>query len=409
MLAGYASILAASAACIGIVQAGAGALAAGRFAARIAPPPGSRPPVTVLKPLHGPEPLLEEALATFCKQDYPTFQLVFGVSQPDDPAVAVVASLRKRFPFADIELVVCDAQHGFNRKVSNLINMLGSARHDVLVIADSDLHVAPDYLSRVTAELAVPGTGLVTTLSVGLPATDRLPEWLAATQITYGFLPGVLLARALGRQDCLGVTMALRRTTLDQAGGLEALASHVADDAMLGALVRSQGLSVGLAGTLPATTVAESTLAAGFEHELRWARTIRAQAPAGYAASVLQYPIVWALAAWAFSAFAPHMLGLAGAAWAARALAARHIDRVLRPMGLANIRRRSLRSQSLLFPLRELMSAAVMLASYRTRRVRWRGHVMVASRTPTPRSSPRVTPEVQPHDVGNPAAPVRSR
>ena len=380
MLARYASVLAAAASVFGMIQAWAGVLAVARFAKRPPREPGTRPPVTVLKPLHGAEPLLDEALATFCAQDYPAFQLVFGVSHANDPAVAAVASLRRRFPEADIDLVVCDAQHGLNRKVSNVINMLGAARHDLLVIADSDLHVAPDYLGRVTAELGVPGTGLVTTLSLGLPATARLPERLAASQISYGFLPGVLLARALGREDCLGVTMALHRDTLARAGGLQALADHVADDAVLGNLVRARGLSVGVAATLPATTVAESTLAAGFEHELRWARTIRAQAPAGYAASALQYPIVWGLAARVLSGFAPLMLLLPLAAWAARALAGRRIDHVLRPMVRGCPHGRALRSPVFLLPFRELVSVAVMLASYRTRQVRWRGHVMVASR-----------------------------
>ena len=407
LLAGYASDLAAAAAGLGIVQCFAGAFAAGRFASRppspdLPPPalpfpdlpftdqsrPGqsvsgqSLPPVTVLKPLHGDEPLLEQALASFCAQDYPAFQLVFGVSQPQDPAVAVVARLRKRFPAAAIDLVVCEAQHGCNRKVSNLVNMLGSARHELLVIADSDLHAAPDYLRRVVAALDRPGTGLVTTLSVGLPAAERLPERLAAAQITYGFLPGVLLARALGRQDCLGVTMALRRETLARVGGFAALADQLADDATLGGLVRAQGLAVRLARTLPATTVAESTMLAGFEHELRWARTIRAQAPAGYAASVLQYPIVLAAAACLLSGFAPWTFVVLAAAWATRGLAALAIDRAMRPMVAGSAHARALRAPWLLLPLREAMSAAVMLASYRTRRVTWRGHTLYASRAP---------------------------
>ncbi len=381
-LAASASSVAMAASVLGIVQAGAGMMAVRQFALRGPARPAPRPAVTLLKPLHGDEPLLEDALATFCAQDYPVFQIVFGVAHASDPATAVVARLRRRFPGIDIDLVVSDVQHGGNRKVSNLINMFAAARHDVLVIADSDLHVETDYLDRVMQELAVPGTGLVTTLSIGLPAARRLPEALAASQITYGFLPGVLLGRALGRQDCLGVTMALRRSTLEQAGGLQALADHVADDAMLGRQVRAQGLSVRLARTLPATTVADRTLADAFHHELRWARTIRAQAPAGYAASAVQFPVVWAALAVILSGFSVPALLLAAASWAARALAARHLDLSLRPM--ARSYRGALRAPLLLLPVRELMSALVMLASYRTRRVMWRGHTMVARRLPTP-------------------------
>ena len=375
-----ASFVAAAAAGLGIVQAVAGGQLVRRFARRPAGTLERYPPVTVLKPLHGDEPLLMDALMTFCRQDYPHVQLVFGVSHPHDPAVAMVGALRRQFPLVDMDLVVCDRQHGSNRKVSNLINMSAAARHDVLVIADSDLHVAPDYLRCVVAALAAPGVGLVTTLSVGLPATKRLPERLAAAQITYAFLPGVLLARGLGRQDCLGVTMAIRRDTLARVGGLAALADHLADDARLGGLVRAQGLTVGLAATLPATTVAEATLAAGFEHELRWARTIRAQAPVGYAASVLQFPIVLAGVACILAGFAQWAELLVMLAWTTRAATALGMDRSLRPMVGGCQQGRALRAPVLLLPLREAMAAAVMAASYRTRRVVWRGHTMYASR-----------------------------
>ena len=366
----------------GMLQAWAGVALVSRFAARPAPPRGSGSPVTVLKPLHGDEPLLEDALASFCVQDHPAYQLVFGVSHRNDPAIDVVNRLRRRFPAVDMVLVVNDALHGSNRKVSNLINMIGSARHDCLVIADSDVHASPDYLNNVVAELERPGTGLVTTLSLGLPVSNRLPDRLAASQITYGFLPGVLLARALGRQDCLGITMAIRRSTLDRVGGLHALADHLADDAVLGGLVRAQGLSVSLAGTLPATTVAEGTLRAGFEHELRWARTIRTQAPVGYAASVLQFPVAWAAVAAILSGLAPPMLAVLAVAWAMRALASWQIDRILLPIVGGASHRRALRAPFLLLPLRDAMSIAIMLASYRTRQVTWRGHTMIASRTP---------------------------
>ena len=398
---GYASTFVTAAVCLGMAQSLAGAFAVRRFASQPVRAASNLPPVTVLKPLHGSEPLLEAALTTFCLQDYPAFQLVFGVAQAHDPAVAVVARLQQRFPQIDMELVVCSALHGSNRKVSNLINMVGAARYEVLVIADSDLHVAPDYLARVVTALADPGTGLVTTLSVGLPATSRLPERLAASQITYGFLPGVLLARAMGRQDCLGVTMAIRRETLNRVGGLRALADHLADDAVLGGLVRDQGLAVRLAATLPATTVAESTLSAGLEHELRWARTIRAQVPAGYAASVLQYPIAMAVIACVLTGFAQSAVLLVALAWVIRAGVARQIDRSLRPMAAGCAHQSALQAPLLLFPLRELMSAAVMVASYRTRRVTWRGHTLYASKVPTGKrplvaSQPAVVPVVQP-------------
>jgi ceramide glucosyltransferase len=360
---------------IGVAQAIAGWLCVRRFARRIEPPRGTRPPITVLKPLHGDEPMLEEALATLCAHDYPIYQVVCGVQNPDDPAISVVRRLQTRFPDCDIALVIDPTDHGPNRKIGNLINMFPMAKHDVLAIADSDLHVRPDYLSDLAATLAQPGCGLVTTLYTGLPASGRLPALLGASQITHGFLPGAVLARAMGRQDCLGATMCLRRETLMRIGGLPALVDHLADDNVLGQLVRSLGLDVRLAATVVATTVPEATWGALFRHELRWARTIRALVPGAFAASVLQYPIFWALIAVAASAGAPWAIGLFVLAWLGRAFAATGIDRAL--AGKAEML--AFPGSVGFLPLRELLSVSVLLASYAGKRVDWRGHTMHAA------------------------------
>jgi ceramide glucosyltransferase len=400
----YLALAAALPASAGIAQTIAGAWLTRRFAARAvsrrgearsaaAPldgsscdPNGSRESVptgvTVLKPLYGDEALLEAALASTCAQDYPAFQVVFGVQRTDDPALDVVERVRRRFPAAEIAVVVDPRRHGTNPKIGNLINMLPAAKHDLLVIADSDLHVAPDWLASVVAALEMPGTGLACTLYAGLPATGALTERLAAMQITHTFLPGAVLARALGRQDCLGATMALRRDTLARIGGLEALQDHLADDNVLGRRVRALGLAVALAGSVPATTVPEATLRTLWRHELRWARTIRTLVPGQFAASVLQYPIVWAMLAiilsggglsgrgfWTWSLFET--------AWLTRALAARVIDRALRPL-LGDL---AIRAPLWLLPARELLSIAVMLASYAGLTVSWRGHTLDADRS----------------------------
>ncbi len=370
------------AAAFGIVQAVAGAAVVRRFANRAITVAPRRSPVTVLKPLHGDEPLLRQALASFCTQDYPQFQIVFGVAHAADPALAIVEELRGEFPKTAMTVVIDPAQHGCNRKISNLINMLPAAQHDLLVIADSDLHVAPDYLDRVVAELAQPSAGLVTTLCIGWAAARRLPELLGASQITYNFLPGALMARALGRQDCLGITMALRRQTLERVGGLRALVNHVADDAALGRLICAQGLDVRLATTLPATTVADPTFAAGFQHELRWARTIRSLAPVGFAASALQYPMAWGAASVLLSGVSGWSLVLCAVVWAVRNTMAKVIDRSLLPMTIQGGYQRALGLPPWMLPLRETMSVAVMAASYRSRRVVWRGHAMEVGAAP---------------------------
>ena len=128
-------------------------------------------PVTVLKPLHGDEPLLEEALTSVCRQVYPPLQVVFGVNDAADTALPVVRRLQARFPGCDIAVVVEPTGHGANRKVGNLINMLPAAKHDVLVIADADMHVAPDWLHRLVVALDEPGVGLVTTVYTGVPVS----------------------------------------------------------------------------------------------------------------------------------------------------------------------------------------------------------------------------------------------
>jgi ceramide glucosyltransferase len=368
-------------ACAGIGQAVFGLIAVRRFMRRVSAGSGAAvatamaegPPITVLKPLHGDEPMLEAALASVLCQDYHRFQVVFGVQDPADPALAVVARLQARFPGADIAVVVDSAQHGINRKIGNLINMLPAARHDVLVIADSDVHVSPDYLARIADELARPGIGLATTVYAGLAANTSLPAILGATMITYGFLPGALMARILGRQDCLGATMALRRETLDAIGGLPALVDHIADDHVLGKLVQHLGLGVGVAATFTTTTVPETAMPDLFQHELRWSRTILALVPREYVLSFIQYPLFWAGLAIGFSCGSDWAVALFVAAWVARAACARGIDRVI-PAGAAGP------APIWLLPLRDIMSMVIALVSYAGDRVEWRGRVMHTKR-----------------------------
>jgi ceramide glucosyltransferase len=376
-LAAIALLLAA----IGLAQGAAGLWALGRFRARVpALAPRTLPGVTVLKPLYGDEALLEVALASNFRQSYPEFQLVFGVKSPDDAALAVVERLCARFPSVDVAVVICPDEHGANRKIGNLINMLPAAKHDVLVIADSDVHVAPTYLARLVASLALPQVGLVTTLYTGLAASRTIVARLGATAISHGFLPGALMARELGRQDCLGATMALRVDTLGKIGGLRALVEHLADDYMLGRLVEAHGLRVHLADVVVATTVPEARFGQLFRHELRWARTIRAIEPLGFAASAVQYPLAWALLAIVLSGAAEWaVLGFA-VAWLGRAAFARGLDARL---GLA---KSALATPAPLWllPLRDLMSILIMLASVGSDRVVWRGNEMHADHADLP-------------------------
>jgi len=376
---------------VGACQVLAGWFFVTRFAREVDSPGEDTAPISILKPLHRQEPLLEEALTTLCEQEYPPgFQIVFGVHEPNDTAVPVVRALQARFPDRDIKLVIDARQYGQNPKVDNLINMLPSAKHDILVIADSDVHARPDYLARLAAGLGKPRVGLVTTLYTGLPAFRTLASLLGTTQITHIFLPGALLGRALGRRDSLGATMCLRRDTLNRIGGFAALKDHLADDQVLGRLVLAEGLDVALADTIVATTVPECTADALWRHELRWARTIRTLEPAAFAAGVLQYPLFLATLTVFASGFALWSWTLFFVVWAIRALGVTGIDHALDRMlgGLA------FRCPVWLLPLRDLLSAAEWIVSFAGRRVDWRGQTLTAdtpSRHPLPATQSSLT------------------
>jgi ceramide glucosyltransferase len=332
------------------------------FAARIPGQPAESLPASVLKPLCGEDPELYANLASFCRQDYPSWQIVFGVQDPSDPAIAVVRRVIAEFPDADLKLVVENGRGSGNLKVANLQNMLPAARHELIVIADSDMRVSPGYLAAVTAPLHDPAIGLVTCLYRGVPAGGVWSR-LAALHINHGFLPQVLVAERLGPSGgCFGATIALRRDTLAAIGGFAAIADTLADDHALGAAVRRLGREVVLSPYIVDDIIAEPSLGALFRHELRWARTIRAIAPAGFLGSVLTQPMVLALAAVALGGqpvAAPTMLL---AALACRGVMVRMVDRALAlpPTPLW------------LLPGRDLLSFAVFIASFFTRTVAWR-------------------------------------
>ncbi|WP_297904935.1 bacteriohopanetetrol glucosamine biosynthesis glycosyltransferase HpnI [Metallibacterium sp.] len=280
---------------IGLTAAAAGYACAALFAAlksarSMAPLPGIRgldllQPVSIFKPLHGAEPRLYENLRGFCLQTHADYQLIFGVREPDDPAIAVVRRLQMEFPRLDMTLVIDARVYGANLKVSNLMNMLPHARHDWLVLADSDISVPADYLARVSAPLADPGVGVVTCLYHGI-ARHGLWSHIGRLFIDDWFAPSVRLAHAFGStRFAFGSTIALRRDTLLAIGGFETLRDVLADDFWLGELTRKKQLRTVLSDLVVGTEVGETRLSSLWMHELRWLRTIRAIAPLGFAMS----------------------------------------------------------------------------------------------------------------------------
>jgi ceramide glucosyltransferase len=352
--------LAALAGCLYLVAA---AVLVARFRRPPAPVPSELPPVSVLKPLAGAEPGLEEALITACEQDFPRHQVVFGVREAADPAAAVARRIIAARPEAELDLVVDGSVRGTNLKVSNLENMARAARHPVLVIADSDISVGRTWLREVTAPLEDPAIGLVTCLYRGRPAPGLWAE-LGAMFVNVGFLPSAVLGeRIRPGHACFGATMALRRDVLEAVGGLAPLRDQLADDYALGDAVRRSGRRIVVSPHLVDTAVTEPSLKALWRHELRWSRTIRLLAPLGYAGSVVTHPVALAFLAAAFAGFAWPFLALLAAAFAVRVGTVRWIERSL---GLPP-------APAWLLPARDFLSFAVFVASFCGRKIAWRG------------------------------------
>jgi ceramide glucosyltransferase len=251
-----------------------------------------RLPVTVLKPLCGTEPGLDRSLRSFCEQQYAGgVQLVFGIQQAADPALGVLEGLKRDYPGLDIAVVVDTTRHGTSAKVSNLINMMRAARHDWLVLADSDVRVPPGYLAAVAAPLADPAVGIVTCPYHGVPRPG-LWSLLGTLFVNDWFIPSVRVAALFGsRAFAFGATIALRRDALDAIGGFGAIADQLADDYRLGQLTRRRGQRTVLSHVVVDTSVDERTLRNLVQHGLRWLRTIRVVRPGGYALSAVTFSL----------------------------------------------------------------------------------------------------------------------
>jgi ceramide glucosyltransferase len=347
----------------GVVYGLIASIAVRRFAALPRPRSGLRPPVTILKPLLGAESDLYDNLRSFCRQTYPELQIVCGVADAGDSAVAVVRRLQAELPQTDIALVIDGRVHGANGKVGNLINMMAAARHDLLVVADSDMRVEPDYLDVVVADLMASAGGLVTCLYVGNPVESNWAR-LGALHINHGFLPSVLVGRLFGVDPgCFGATMALERTTLTLLGGFERFRDVLADDHAMGAAVRALGRRVVLSSRPIVTSVGETDFKSLIQHELRWARTIRSIAPLGFAGSAVTHPVALALLAVAVAGFTSVSVPILAVALAARFLVSWDVDRIF---GLAAQPR-------WLVPVRDVLSLGILVASFCGARVAWRG------------------------------------
>ena len=341
----------------------AGALI-GRFFARTPSEPTSFPPVTIVKPLHGAEWTLLSNLSSFCQQDYPgPLQFLFGVHDSEDPALQTVEQLRLLHPDAHITVVADARLYGPNRKMSNILNMLPEAQHDVLVFADSDVSVGPSYLRNVIGELQKPGVGLVTCVYRGQPDPGFWPR-LSAKATNYQFLPSVVTGLAFGMaRPCFGQTIAMRRDTLEKIGGFAQFVHHLAEDHAIGEAVRMIGEKVVIPPFTVSHACVETSATKLIAHELRWSRTIRIIDPIGHLGSALIHPLAFAWLTVAFSGGAAWAWPLAAVALLARLALKVQSDRALRQA----------HRDLWLLPFWDIVSFLIFVASFFSTRVIWRG------------------------------------
>jgi ceramide glucosyltransferase len=321
------------------------------------------PTITVLKPIAGLEPNLHENLASFCAQDYDErYEVVLCLHSRDDPALAVAERIAKEFP-SRTAIAIGETASMLNPKIANLAKPQVELRGDVVVIADSDVRVGRDYLRALAAPFASARVGAATCLYSATPSAGVVAR-LGALYIEDGFAPSVLVALALGRlRFCLGATMAVRRSVLDEIGGLAALGGRLADDHRLGELVAGTGRQVALSRYVVSTGVSEATLSALWLHELRWARTNLAQAPVGYAFSFVTFALPFALIYLAVSrnlAWGVPLLAVVATLRVAVHYLARTALQVRRPDDLR------------LVVVRDFLSLAVWIVSLFGRSVLWR-------------------------------------
>jgi ceramide glucosyltransferase len=334
---------------------------------RKAPLGNFTPPVSILKPLCGLDPNGYNSLRSHCIQDYPSYEIVFGVAAPDDPAVGAVEQLMAEFPQLSIRLVICSNVFGMNFKISNLVQMLPEARYEYLLINDSDIGVPRDYLRKVLGPLQDPVIGIVTCLYRGV-ASQSIGSRLEMMGIESDFIPGILFAKQLekGIHFAMGSTIAFHRDVLERIGGLASIADYLADDYELGHRVAEAGYEIALADCVVDHYLPRYSWGDFFQHQLRWARTVRSCRPEGYAGLVVTFAFPWSLLSFAASPSIP------GVALLLIALVLRSMTAV--GSGYFVLGDRRVFRNLWLIPVRDFVSLAIWILSYTGSHIVWRGN-----------------------------------
>ncbi|MGB7349901.1 MAG: bacteriohopanetetrol glucosamine biosynthesis glycosyltransferase HpnI, partial [Candidatus Acidiferrales bacterium] len=324
------------------------------------------PPVSVLKPVRGLDREAYENYASFCRQEYPEFEIIFGVTEGTDPAVPVIEKLIRDFPHCKIRLLIGAEPLGTGDKVNKLCRMVREAQYEIQIISDSDIRVAPGYLYAVASPFADPKVGAVTCLYRGITDGSLVSE-MEALGNTSDFDAGVLSAWLLGGVDfTLGATMATTKTRLAEIGGFEALVDHFSDDYELGHRIAALGYLVEVTAFPVFTVFPTQTLAQCFRHQVRWTLTMKHSQPWGHFSLIFTHGLPWTILAvaiapsWPIAAFyvAGYVVLRGLMAWT---------------VGVWGVQDPILRRKMYLVPLRDAFAFTVWLTSFFKRRIEWRG------------------------------------
>lgn len=330
--------------------------------------PDFHPPITILKPICELDSDAYENLASFCQQDYPEYQIIFGVRDRLDPSVEVVKKIINNFPDINIRLVVSDRTIGTNLKVSNLANAAAEAKYSILLIADSDIRVGPDYLRRVIQPMGDPTVGVVTCLYRSLPQ-----GWMATIEalwISTEFHPGVLVARSLeGMKFALGSTIVIKKAVIEAIGGFLAIADYLADDFQLGNLPTQAGYKVVLSDYVVDHVLATQTLTDLIHRQIRWACCKRISRPWGYLGLIFTHGTATSLLF--LIATKGSMLG-----WAVAGIILFTRLAMGWIVGVRSLKDPVAKKFLWLVPLRDLMSFALWCYSFIGNTIEWRGQRM---------------------------------
>ena len=349
-------------------------IAAWRFRRRggLLQPSGVTPQVSLLKPLHGTEPGLEDNLATFFQQDYPAYEILFCARYADDAGLAAARLIAARYPQVPVQFLTSGKPSMPNAKILSLECMSSAAHHDIFIISDSDVRVAPDYIRAVVAPFADTKVGAVTCLYRGMAAEGGLWARLEATGMSIEMTSGVLVAAMLeGMKFVLGPTMAVRRSCVQQIGGFLPMGHYCADDFLLGNRVAVQGNTIVLSQHVIDHVVLNEDFWSSMRHQARWMKSTRFSRPKGHFGTVLSFCMPFGVLA-AAAAAALHLpwLAVGVLAWsiASRMTIAAAVSKwvLCEPSSWQSI---------LLYPVRDLMGFFFWMASYGTRKILWRGEV----------------------------------